>query len=1007
MKTAAWFVLAVLALASVITITACGGGGSSSVSASSPIMVSVSASSNSVQAGGSDSFTATELNDASGRGVTWTVSCSAPQCGTVSPTATPSGTATTYFAPTTPPASDITITVKATSVADGSKSGSASITFSAITVSVSQTTAIVQAGQTLLISGSANNDPSGQGVSWSISPTSGAGSLSNANSNDVTYNAPATPPVSDLTLTVTATSVADPTKSASVTITVPSLTVSVTAPASTVIAGGTVPNIVAIVGHDPSNKGVTWNVSCSPGPCGNVSPTATPSGVATTYSAPATPPSADLPVTITAVSVAKPIVSASVVITVLAISVSVTAPPNTTNVPAGGTVPNIVATVNNDPSHQGVTWAILPCGVAQCGSLSANASLSGAPITYTAPPTPPASDLGVTVVATSVSDTAQTGAIAITVLAITISISPPSARIPVNATTALNKTPFTATVSNDASNQGATWTLAQGTTACSAAVCGTVTPPVTTGCTPTCIPTVYAAPATVPASASVTLTATSAADPTKLASVTITLTAGTVKIIPANLNFGTLNLKFGVKNRILPTTLTNTGSSALSITSKTIAGLTANAFTVVSDLCGATVASGSSCDIRVKFAPGTAGHYSANLTISDNDISSPQLVLLSGTACSGTRCFGQADIQSALVHNAMSAVPSPTGPNKVGTRGIDLVDATRSDPYHPTGGRRELVVRFWYPTALTRGCKPAPYASASVWNYLAQLEHVPAPQVKTNSCQDAAITLGTHPVVVFTHGYTGTFTDYTFLFEDLASRGYVVASVGHTYETTAVEFSDGRLAKSVLGSHIGDTWRINRQSTSLAVAVRLSDLKFVMDELERLNVSNASPFAGKLDLSRVALAGHSLGGLTALLGVEFDSRFRAGISIDGMVPGPLFSPTDKPIMMLFARGDYWDSDTCHLWRDLRGPRLAVNLKGAEHLTPSDAVWLANGAIKTGTVGMTRTVASVRDYIAGFLDANLNGKPMDDRLLVGLSSIYPDVEVTTQASCGAAQENTQK
>src|SRR6266576_2560061 len=465
MKTAAWFVLAVLALAAVVTITACGGGGSSSVSASSPIMVSVSASSNSVQAGGSDSFTATELNDASGRGVTWTVSCSASQCGTVSPTATASGVATTYNAPTAPPASDLTITVKATSVADGSKSGSATITLSAITVSVSQATAIVQAGQSLLLSGSVNNDPSGQGVSWSISPTSGAGTLSNTNINEATYNAPATVPVSDLTLTVTATSVADPTKSASVTITVPSVTVSVTAPASTVIAGGTVPNIVAIVGHDPSNKGVTWNVSCSPGPCGSVSLTATPSGVATTYIAPPNPPSADLPVTITAVSVAKPIVSASVVITVLAISVSVTAP--ATNVPAGGTVPNIVATVNNDPSHQGVTWAILPCGVPQCGSISANASPSGGPITYTAPTTPPPRDLGVTIVATSVSNTAQTGAIAITVLAITVSISPASALIPVNAISSLNKTPFTATVSNDASSQGATWTLTQATTACS------------------------------------------------------------------------------------------------------------------------------------------------------------------------------------------------------------------------------------------------------------------------------------------------------------------------------------------------------------------------------------------------------------------------------------------------------------------------------------------------------------------------------------------------------------
>jgi len=46
---------------------------------------------------------------------------------------------------------------------------------------------------------------------------------------------------------------------------------------------------------------------------------------------------------------------------------------------------------------------------------------------------------------------------------------------------------------------------------------------------------------------------------------------------------------------------------------------------------------------------------------------------------------------------------------------------------------------------------------------------VPLPEVKTNSCEDAIVASGAHPVVVFTPGYTGTFTDYTFLFEDLAA----------------------------------------------------------------------------------------------------------------------------------------------------------------------------------------------------------------------------------------------
>jgi hypothetical protein len=156
----------------------------------------------------------------------------------------------------------------------------------------------------LPINASVNNDPSGQGVSWSISPVSGAGNLSSQAPGSVTYNAPTTAPASDLTVTVTATSLADATKSATVTITVPSIIISVTVPISSVQAGSVVPNIVATVTNDPSNKGVSWSVSCSPAPCGNISPTTTASGAATTYTAPPTPPPSDLQVTITATSVA-------------------------------------------------------------------------------------------------------------------------------------------------------------------------------------------------------------------------------------------------------------------------------------------------------------------------------------------------------------------------------------------------------------------------------------------------------------------------------------------------------------------------------------------------------------------------------------------------------------------------------------------------------------------------------------------------------------------------------
>jgi predicted dienelactone hydrolase len=295
-----------------------------------------------------------------------------------------------------------------------------------------------------------------------------------------------------------------------------------------------------------------------------------------------------------------------------------------------------------------------------------------------------------------------------------------------------------------------------------------------------------------------------------------------------------------------------------------------------------------------------------------------------------------------------------------------------------------------------------------VWNYLARLVKVVPPQVKTNSCQDASVAEGTHPVVVFTHGYTGTFTDYTFLFEDLASRGYVVASLNHTFEATAVQFPDGRIAKSVIGSHFGDSWHMDEQAVSFAVAVRLSDFKFLMNELSRMNGTSSSPFAKKLDLSRVALAGHSLGGMTALLGLEMEPRFRAALSIDGITPGRLFGATHKPVLMLFSGHDPWDQDTCTLWGHLQADRLGLNFRGSEHLTPSDAVWLAKGAVQTGTMGMEGTVAAIRDYVAAFLNSNLNGNT-NNPLLAGGSPDYPDVEVTTtsESPCGRGAKQLQR
>jgi hypothetical protein len=93
-----------------------------------PITVSVSAGTTALHAGGTTHLTATVINDSANMGVTWSVSCPTAPCGTVSPTATASGAATTYTAPTTPPSGNLPVIIAATSVSHASAKGTATVT---------------------------------------------------------------------------------------------------------------------------------------------------------------------------------------------------------------------------------------------------------------------------------------------------------------------------------------------------------------------------------------------------------------------------------------------------------------------------------------------------------------------------------------------------------------------------------------------------------------------------------------------------------------------------------------------------------------------------------------------------------------------------------------------------------------------------------------------------------------------------------------------------------------
>jgi len=279
--------------------------GSATVTITSGGVVAISISPTSAQVGVSaqKQFSAT-VTGSSNTAVTWTITgigCAGDTCGTVSP----SGLFTAPAVPPNPPFFSVT----ATSVADPTKSASATVTIvPVVTVTISPTSAKVAPSASLKFSDQVTGS-SNTSVSWSVSGKGCTGSSCGNITAAGLYTAPAIAP-NPAVVTVTVTSQADTTKSASAQVSLVT-PVSVTiSPTTALLAIGAQQQFHAMV-TGSSNLGVTWTVSgagCVGSACGTV----TSAGL---YTAPAAVPNPTT-VKVTATAQADSSQSASAVVTI-------------------------------------------------------------------------------------------------------------------------------------------------------------------------------------------------------------------------------------------------------------------------------------------------------------------------------------------------------------------------------------------------------------------------------------------------------------------------------------------------------------------------------------------------------------------------------------------------------------------------------------------------------------------------------------------------------------------
>lgn len=388
------------------------------------------------------------------------------------------------------------------------------------------------------------------------------------------------------------------------------------------------------------------------------------------------------------------------------------------------------------------------------------------------------------------------------------------------------------------------------------------------------------------------------------------------------------------------------------------------------------------------------------------------------------------------------ALSAPTGPHAIGTVQLHLIDHSRHDPWVPSRPR-ELMISIWYPALSAGSYPPAPYMpQAAGALFLSQLVSslpssggrlappggkpptIPLPGVQlpvTHALDGAPIlSSGAYPVVLYQPGQGDVRELGTGLVSDLASRGYVVVTIDDTYEAAEVEFPDGRVVTP-------------RPNQSPVDSVRIADTRFVLDELASL-ASGTNPDAEHralpsglstaLDLAKVGMFGHSLGGATAAKAMAADARISAGINLDGsmFLANPALHQNisklaaqlavqlgDRAFMIMTHQGHDTHSDPslAGFWSHLRGRRLFLTMRHAQHYSYTDLeqflgqlltarilphqITRARVSEVIGTIHPTRAVAAERAYIAAFFDLQLRGLSSANTLLSGPSPKYPEIQ----------------
>lgn len=361
------------------------------------------------------------------------------------------------------------------------------------------------------------------------------------------------------------------------------------------------------------------------------------------------------------------------------------------------------------------------------------------------------------------------------------------------------------------------------------------------------------------------------------------------------------------------------------------------------------------------------------------------------------------------------SIAAPSGPHQVGTRIYELVDSSRTEIYSGEDEGRRFMIQVWYPSEISSSDEHAPWMTNAEIFAPAIATNIDMPAffldhlslVKMPAYQESQIIPSdtAYPVILFSHGWNGFNAQNSGQAIQLASHGYVVVGIQHTYGAVITVFPDGTVAKnnpSALPE--GQPTEEYEAAAHILSHQWAGDMGFALDFLDSQNNDTASPFHALLDLSNVGVYGHSTGGGAGLEFCGSDNRCKAVLGMDPFMRPVSYEVIEnglsQPSFFMFSQrwADDLDSRNNQLFNqfipNVEQSLGVITINGTAHYDFTDIPLLSPLAPQLGLKGPIngkQVITIVNDYLLSFFNMTLKGE--ETSLFDEQSKKYSEVRIS--------------